>query len=128
VPFALASILYHGRSGLKSFDEAAVANPAVQALVQRVYISEDPSFTARFPQEQPVTVRIVMKSGTAHEGRCVVTKGEPTKPHTSAELTGKFFELGEPVWGRPVTQQLYDGLMRLEEIADFRAFADELAL
>ncbi len=28
VPFALASILYHGRSGLKSFDEAAVANPA----------------------------------------------------------------------------------------------------
>ncbi len=60
VPFALASILYHGRSGLKSFDDAAVANREVQALVQRVDLQEDPSFTARFPKEQPVTVRIVM--------------------------------------------------------------------
>jgi 2-methylcitrate dehydratase PrpD len=128
VPFALASILYHGRSGLKSFDDTAVANPQVQALAQRVDLQEDKSFTARFPAEQPVTVRIVMKSGVAHEGRCIVTKGEPANPHQSAELTGKFFELGQPVWGRPVTQKLYDGLMRLEEIADFRAFADEILL
>jgi 2-methylcitrate dehydratase PrpD len=128
VPFALASILYHGRSGLKSFDDTAVANPQVQALAQRVDLQEDKSFTARFPAEQPVTVRIVMKSGVAHEGRCIVTKGEPANPHQSAELTGKFFELGQPVWGGPVTQKLYDGLMRLEEIADFRAFADEILL
>ena len=99
VPFALSSILYHGRSGLKSFDEAAVANPQVQALVQRVDLREDPSFTARYPQEQPVTVRIAMKSGAVHDGRCIVTKGEPANPHTPADLTGKFFELGEPVWG-----------------------------
>jgi 2-methylcitrate dehydratase PrpD len=128
VPFALASILYHGRSGLKSFDEAAVANRTVQTLVQRVDLQEDKSFTARFPREQPVTIRIVMRDGTAHEGQCVVTKGEPAKPHTEAELTGKFFELGEPVWGKPVTQKLYDGLMKLEEIKDFRAFAESLAL
>lgn len=128
VPFALASILYHGRSGLKSFDDAAVANAQVQALVQKVDLQEDKSFTARFPQEQPVTVRVVMRDGAAHEGRCVITKGEAAKPHTEAELTGKFFELGEPVWGRPVTQNLYDGLMGLEEIADFRAFAASLDL
>ncbi|MGZ5159265.1 MAG: MmgE/PrpD family protein [Burkholderiales bacterium] len=35
VPFALASILVHGRSGLKSFDDDAVANPQVQALTRR---------------------------------------------------------------------------------------------
>ncbi|MEO8442991.1 MAG: MmgE/PrpD family protein, partial [Betaproteobacteria bacterium] len=73
VPFALASILYHGRSGLKSFDDAAVANRVVQALVQRVDLQEDKSFTARFPREQPVIVRIVMRDGAAHEGQCVVT-------------------------------------------------------
>ena len=128
VPFAMASILYHGRSGLKSFDDAAVANAEVQALVPKVDLQEDKSFTARFPQEQPVTVRIVMRDGTAHAGSCVITKGEAAKPHTEAELTGKFFELGEPVWGKRVTQKLYDGLVRMEEIADFRAFAGELAL
>jgi len=128
VPFALASILYHGRSGLKSFDDAAVANREVQALVQRVDLSEEPSFTARFPKEQPVTVRIIMKDGTAYEGRCVVTKGEPAKPHTPQELTGKFFELGEPVWGKAVTQRLHDGLMRLEEIGNFGEFAAQFDL
>ena len=128
VPFALASVLYHGRSGLKSFDDAAVANPVVQALTQRVDLQEDKAFTARYPAEQPVTLRIVMKNGAVHEGQCTLTKGEPTKPHTHAELTGKFFELGEPVWGKPVTQKLYDGLMKLEDIGDFRAFGTALAL
>jgi 2-methylcitrate dehydratase PrpD len=128
VPFALASILYHGRSGLKSFDDAAVANREVQALMQRVDLQEDKSFTARFPKEQPVTVRIVMRDGAAYDGRCVITKGEAAKPHTEAELTGKFFELGEPVWGKAVTQKLYDGLMKLEEVADFRAFAGGMSL
>jgi 2-methylcitrate dehydratase PrpD len=123
VPFALASILCHGRSGLKSFDDAAVANREVQALAQRVDLREDKSFTARYPNEQPVTVRIVMRDGAAHAGHCVVTKGEPANPHQPAELTAKFFDLGEPVWGKNVTQKLYDGLMRLEDIKDFRAFA-----
>ena len=128
VPFALASILYHGRSGLKSFDDAAVANPQVQSLVQRVDLREEPSFTARFPQEQPVTVRIVMKNGAVYDGRCVVTKGEPANPHTPADLTGKFFELGEPVWGKSATQKLFDRLMQLEGVSDFRAFAGDMLL
>jgi 2-methylcitrate dehydratase PrpD len=128
VPFALASILVHGRSGLKSFDDAAVENPQVQALAQRVDLQEDKSFTARYPAEQPATVRIVLKNGTAFEGRCSVTKGEPANPHKPEELQGKFFDLGEPVWGRAVTTKLYDGLMHLEAIQDFRAFADGLPL
>jgi 2-methylcitrate dehydratase PrpD len=128
VPFALASVIHHGRSGLKSFDEAAVANPTVQALTQRVDLKEDKSFTARWPVEQPVALRIVMKNGAVHEGQCTITKGEPTRPHTPAELTTKFFELGEPVWGKPTTQKLYDGLMKLEDIGDFRAFGAALAL
>ncbi|MFH1605475.1 MAG: MmgE/PrpD family protein, partial [Pseudomonadota bacterium] len=128
VPFALASILHHGRSGLKSFDDEAVANPKIQALAQRVDLQEDPSFTARYPREQPVTVRIVMKNGAAYDGRCIVTKGEPSNPNKPAELTGKFFELGMPVWGQAVTQKLYDGLMRLEDIHDFRAFAGTFTL
>ena len=78
--------------------------------------------------EQPVTIRIVMRDGSAHEGRCVITKGEAAKPHTEEELTGKFFELGEPVWGQAVTQKLYDGLMNIEGVADFREFADAFSL
>jgi 2-methylcitrate dehydratase PrpD len=128
VPFALASIIVRGRSGLASFDDAPVANPEIQALAKRVELSEDKSFTARYPAEQPVTVRAVMHDGSIHEGHCVVTKGEPARPHTPADLSGKFFELGEPVWGRPTTQSLFDGLMRLEKIENFQSFVGSLAL
>ena len=128
VPFALASILYHGRSGLKSFDDEAVANRQVQALVQRVFVHEEPAFTARFPAEQPVHVRITLKNGTVMEGRCTVTKGEPANPHTPEDLSGKFFELGEAVWGKPVTHQLHERLMKIEGIADFGVLAGEMLL
>ena len=128
VPFALASIVVNGRSGLASFDEAAVANPAIQSLAQRVDLQEDKSFTARYPSEQPVVVRAVLRDGTTHEGRCVVTKGEPTRPHTADDLTGKFFDLGEPVWGKPTTRALFDGLAGLEKIGDVQAFMSRLAL
>jgi 2-methylcitrate dehydratase PrpD len=128
VPFALASILVHGRSGLASFDDAAVANPQVQALAQRVDLREEPAFTARYPAEQPVALRIVMRDGSAHTGSCVVTKGEPAKPHSAEELAAKFFDLGEPVWGNKTTRELHEGLMRLEHLGEFRAFADRFAL
>jgi 2-methylcitrate dehydratase PrpD len=128
VPFALASIVVNGRSGLASFDDAAVANPAIQSLAQRVDLQEDKSSTARYPAEQPVVVRAVLRDGSVHEGRCVVTKGEPSRPHTADDLRAKFFDLGEAVWGGATTRTLFDGLMGLEKIGDFQAFIGRLAL
>src|SRR4030095_289454 len=45
VPFALATLIRHGRSGLEAFSDAAVADPVVQALCQRVHLAEDPAYT-----------------------------------------------------------------------------------
>lgn len=128
VPFALASIIVHGRSSLASFDDSAVANPSVQALAKRVELKEDKSFTARYPAEQPVTIRAVMRDGSTYEGHCVVTKGEPARPHTAADLGRKFFELGEMAWDKPTTQTLFDGLMKLEKIENFQSFMAKLSL
>jgi 2-methylcitrate dehydratase PrpD len=128
VPFALASILYHGRSGLASFDDAAVANEEVQALAQRVDLQEDKTHTARYPAETPCDVRIVMRDGFVHTGTCTIMKGEPANPHKPEELMGKFFELGTPVWGDRTTQKLFDVLMDVESVRDFRDFSATLDL
>ena len=128
VPFALASILYHGRSGLASFDDAAVANADVQALAQRVDLQEDKTHTARYPRETPCDVRIVMRDGSHHAGTCVFMKGEPANPHSTQDLTAKFFDLGTPVWGEAKTRRLFDALMDVENIRDFGAFGADLDL
>ena len=70
IPFALASILHHGRSGLESFNDAAVANPKVQALAARVSVEEDPAFTAAYPAQQRCFVRLRLKRGGTLEGTC----------------------------------------------------------
>ena len=124
IPFALATILYHGRSGLASFEDQSVANPKVQELARLVDLREEKSYTARYPQEQICDLGIALDDGRVYEGRCTVMKGEPANPHTSGELKAKFIDLGTPVWGERTTQKLFDGLIDIENIRDFRAFSD----
>jgi 2-methylcitrate dehydratase PrpD len=124
VPFALATLLYHGRSDLAAFEQPAVDNPTIQALAARVLVQEEASYTARYPAEQPCDIRIVLSDGRALEGHCTITKGEPSKPHRPEELQAKFMQLGAPLWGEPVARRLLDGCMRLEALADFSRFAE----
>jgi len=124
VPFALATILYHGRSELAAFEQAAVDNATIQALAARVDMQEEASYTARYPAEQVCDLRIVLSNGRALEGHCTITKGEPSKPHRPEELRAKFMQLGVPIWREPVAQRLLDGCMKLEEVPDFSRFAE----
>ena len=124
VPFALATILFHGRSDLAAFEQAAVDNPKIQALAACVHVQEEASYTARYPAEQPVDLRIVMSGGQTLEGSCTITKGEPSKPHRPEELTAKFMQLGAPLWGEPVARRLLEGCLRLERLPDFSRFAE----
>lgn len=128
LPFALASILYHGRSGLANFDEQAVANPEIRALAALVDLREEEEYTARYPQEQRCDLQIALADGTIWEGRCTVMKGEPANPHRPEDLEKKFFDLGMPVWGEKVTKQLFAGISGLENIPDFGAFAADFRL
>lgn len=128
VPFALASIIHHRHTGLACYTDDAVANPTVQALAGRVDLAEDPAHTAAYPRQTRCDLRIVMRDGSVHEGRCVLMKGEPDNPHRPAELRDKFFALGTPVWGEQRTRQLHEDLMAVETIPDFRAYAERFAL
>jgi len=128
IPFALASIIYHDRCGLDCFDEAAMANPVIQSLAQRTDVIEDPGLEARYPREQIADLAIHLTSGQVLRGRCEMMRGEPGNPHDPRDLERKFYELTEPVLGRPSSERLYEGLMSLERIADVRAFTMECGL
>ena len=128
IPFALATIIYHGRCGPECFEEAAVANPAIQSLAQRTDVAEDPGLEARYPREQIAELAIHLTGGQVLRGRCEVMRGEPGNPHDPHDLERKFYDLTGPVLGRPSSERLYEGLMSLERIADVRAFTMESGL
>ena len=124
VPFALATILHHGGSGLPQFEQAAVDNEAIQSLAARVDLQEDKKYTARYPEEQLCDLKITLTDGKVLEGQCLIMKGEPANPHQGAELEAKFMQLGVPVWGEETARGLLEGCLRLETLPDFGTFAD----
>ena len=125
IPFALATILVHGRSGIDCFDIGAVRNPAVQELTAKVDVREEPAYTAAYPDKQICDVVIVLKDGRKIGGRCEIMKGEPSNPHRPEDVERKFFDLMDPVWGADRTRRLYDALLSLEHCPDVRRFGSD---
>jgi 2-methylcitrate dehydratase PrpD len=98
VPFAVATRLVHGASGLASFTWDAVRNEQVQALARRVRITEDPAMTRRLPDERPARVTLVDRAGWHWVGEAGVNRGDDAAPYTPAELEAKFMELTQRAW------------------------------
>jgi 2-methylcitrate dehydratase PrpD len=128
IPFALATIIVHGRSSVEAFDIGAVRDPRVQALVAKVDVCEEPSYTRAYPGKQLCDVAIRLRDGRALEGRCEVMKGEPSNPHRPQDVERKFFDLTTPVWGAERSRKLYDALLSLESVPDMGQFGRDFAL
>ena len=128
IPFALSAIIHHGRCTLECFEDAAVANPSIQALTQRIDVTEDPEHEARYPKQQIADLTVHLKNGQVLKQRCEVMRGEPANPHDPRDLERKFHELAGPALGRPAAQKLYEGLMSLERVADVRALTLDAGL
>lgn len=122
IPFALATILVHGRSAIECFDLPAVRDPRVQALLAKVEVSEDLSHTAAYPGVQRCDLSIHFDDGAVVAGHCEVMKGEAGNPHRPEDVERKYRDLMEPTWGQAHASRLYDNLMHLESIADCRTF------
>jgi 2-methylcitrate dehydratase PrpD len=125
LPFAVASLLCHGRSGLDNYAAAAVADPRIQALARRVEVTEDPAFTRAFPARQPTEVTVVLADGTALSERADFHRGEAERPHPPGAVRGKFLELTTPVWGPERAAARYDRVLDLERVPDVAALAGD---
>ena len=128
IPFALATRIVHGHAKLVAFEMAAVANPVVQALARRVFVAEDPLYTAAYPAKQRCDLAIRLRDGRLFNGHCEIMRGEPEKPHSAAALRGKFFDLADPLWGQDIAMNLYDTCMRIEQIDNFGEWSDRMNL
>jgi 2-methylcitrate dehydratase PrpD len=63
LPHAAAALAVNGHLGYASFTDAAVRDPVLSALRQRVSVVEDPAMTALLPGSKPARVTLVLKDG-----------------------------------------------------------------
>jgi 2-methylcitrate dehydratase PrpD len=108
VPFAVATRLVHGHSGLSSFTWEAVRDERVLALARRITVTEDPSMTRRLPLERPARVTLTSRAGRQWTGEAGANRGDDALPYSPEELTAKFMELCSRVWPAEHARQLLD--------------------
>ncbi len=126
-PFTVATALVHGSVRLAAFAPARLADPEVQALMQRVDVVLDARCEADFPGRRSATVEIELKDGRRLGRYQPHRKGDPEEPLTDAELTEKFFELATPVIGRTAAEALLANLWALDRQPHVRFAADALS-
>jgi 2-methylcitrate dehydratase PrpD len=118
VPFAVATRIVTGSSGLKSFTWERVRDDAIQGLAKRVFVREDSALTAMLPQLRPARVSIRLRDGRELRGSADANRGDDQDPYSRAELAEKFLELTARAWPLAASRRLHDKLQQLEEIAD----------
>ena len=118
IPFAVATLIVHGRTDVTCFNPEAVRNDAVQALAKRVKVKEDPKLTAMMPARRPSRVSVTLKSGEKLEAEVTMNKGDFEDPYGPADLEKKYHSLAEPVWGHEKAEQIRSQVMAVEKIKD----------
>ena len=113
LPFAVATRLVNGHSRLASFTWAAVRDPRVLALAQKVDVREDPSMTRRLPLERPARVTIALQDGSTVVGAAGVNRGDDASPYTRGDLRAKFMDLTCRVWPAAHSRQVLDATLAL---------------
>lgn len=115
VPFAVATRIVNGSSGLRSFSLAAVQDPRVRALAARVRIAEDPAMTLRLPLERPANVVITCHDGTSVQAAVGANRGDDALPYSRDELRGKFLDLTTRIWPADHAQRLLQATLDLAQ-------------
>jgi 2-methylcitrate dehydratase PrpD len=116
IPYLVAHALIHGSVRLDAFEETRLGDPAVRALMRKVYVREDPALTARFPGQRAAHVAITTRDGTRIEHFAPYRKGDPEAPLSDAEIDAKFRELVAPVLGDARCEALLGKLWVLETL------------
>lgn len=122
IPYVVASTLLRGRPTIEHFEPAALADPAVRALMTKVRVVDDPECHA-MPERMPALVDVRLASGEHVSSRTDYPHGEPEDPMSDAELRGKFQAGVTAALGRERIDELERLLVRVDELEDITPLA-----
>ncbi len=77
VPYAVALAFVRGAVRLADFTEAAIKAPDVLAFARRIDVREDPEFTAKYPQDYFVELKVVLRGGGERSFLSECPSGDP---------------------------------------------------
>jgi len=122
LPFALATTIVTGSTGVASFREPARLDAATQALAARVTVREDPAFSAALPSLRPARVTLALRDGRRVQREVTTNRGDTESPYPAEEIIAKFDGLAAPVWGADGAAAIRAAVDAIDAAPDVRPF------
>ena len=127
LPFAVATMLVHGRIGLDEISGTGLSDPRVAALVARTRMERSPRHEARYPAGRWADLEIRLKDGRRLVSGDIEASGGPAPPFPREEIEAKYLELAAPVLGEARARALRDATLALTRAdSRFSALGDGL--
>ena len=126
LPFGAAAALLWGRAGLAEYDEARLADPAAQALMDRVDYEVDAEIDRTFPHKWRAWARVTTKAGDAHTQWVDDPKGDPGNPFTDTECREKFDDLASAVYSAESRAAIAEHALTIGAPGSWKALLDSL--
>lgn len=115
LPFAVATMIAHGRIGLDNISDAGLADPVVADLVARTRMIEDPKHEARYPIGRWADVTLHLHDGRVLHSGDTHARGGPERPFAQADIIAKYMEFATPVLGHDRAALIRDAALAMTE-------------
>ena len=124
IQYCVAAMLKYGRVGIEEFSPAAMQDPDVREMMQRIHVKSDTVMQKIYEEDTAKLASnlvVYLKDGRIYSMQVDYPKGDPQNPMTWEETAAKFRSLSEPVYGAERTEKLIAFIDTLEECEDFAA-------
>jgi 2-methylcitrate dehydratase PrpD len=126
IPYALAAALVRGAADVTAFEPAALGDPRVRALAQRVEVSADPEMSPLRVNHPTARLRIALSDGRILEETTTVVRGDALNPVPAADVVAKFLALTVPVLGEPRAHGVVDAVHKADALGPSRGLTEWL--
>lgn len=126
VPFAVATSLVNGSTGVDSFTMPNVINPDILDLARRVTVTEDPSMTALLPDKRPARITVTLKTGKVLEAETETNRGDWSDPYPREEIRRKYLSLTRRLWRQDAAIRIWDMGMDLASAPSLDSLVNEM--
>jgi 2-methylcitrate dehydratase PrpD len=127
MPFCAAAALVHGRVGIDTFEDAALRDTRVAAVMPRVRMTVDRGFDGVAPALTQARVAIALKDGRVLAREANGARGYPAQPASDAELDTKFLACARRALPADAAERALSMLRQIERLDDVRGLVRALS-
>jgi 2-methylcitrate dehydratase PrpD len=120
IPYTVATALCGGTVRIKAFEDEALQNSEVRKLMHLVTLKPSAEKDLNYPRKRSAKITITTLDGSVHVSDRQTRKGDPDDPMSQAEVSSKFVDLINPIYGELVTNEILAQLSSLSKIDDIR--------